>query len=145
MKKKINKLVSKLDKMRTMHENKMFYCETRDIWNENSYYKNLSYYSPRIKALVNNGEKYEITEFDDIYYVFIETYVDMTGYTVPSYFGLSSGWAQMLKNKYQDGCDEKVILFIKLFSKCVSNISYKYITCVDDVIELDAYKKLVEL
>lgn len=130
--------------MKTLHSQNKIYCETRDAWNENSYYKNASYYSPRIRALVNNGEKYEITPFDDIYYVFIETYVDMTGYTLPSYFGLSYGWARMLQNKYRDECEEKVGLFIKLFSKCVSNISYKYITCVDDVLELDAYKRLVD-
>ena len=80
-----------------------------------------------------------------MYYLFVETYVDMTGNTLPSYFGLDSSWSKILRKKYQDKSDEKLELFIELFSECVSNVSFKNITCVDDVLEKDLYKGMIKL
>lgn len=142
---KIQELTDKLLLMQNLHAENKFYCETRDIWNENSYFKNTSYYSPRIRTKKNRGLNYELTPYDDVYYLFVETYVDMTGNTLPSYFGLDSSWAKVLRKKYQDKNDEKLELFIALFSECVSNVSIENITCVGDVLDKDLYKRMIKL
>lgn len=135
---------NKLRVLIVLHQEGKTYCLGRSVWREQNLYSNRVYYSPQLWEKMINHQNLEISFYDDLYYLMIETYVEITGYTPPPYFRMNMAWEKKLV-RCLASCDEKKIrAIVSLYLKCTSINGKQIIESMEDLVEMKEYHEIME-
>ena len=135
---------NKLRLLILLHQKGEIYCLGRSVWREQNLYSNRVYYSPQLWEKMMSHQNLQISFYDDLYYLMIETYVEITGYTPPPYFRMNLAWEKKLV-KCLTGCDEKKIrAMVSLYLKCTSLKGEEIIKTVEDLVGMEEYHEIMD-